>query len=108
MTINHQTRNCITASTNTHLNDWRDELLYKVLLQQLGPVVMEEVDEESLDVGAVLILICHDHDAAVAQRLQRLDRCVLLLVAQADDLDHVVDLCVLHDLCPKVNTHVTV
>lgn len=31
---------------------------------------MEEVDEQSFDVRTVLILIRHDHQLAVAQRLQ--------------------------------------
>ena len=84
--------------TAAYFDDGCDELLNEVLLQQLGPVVMEEVDEQSLDVGAVLVLIRHDHDPSVPESLQGLDCCVLLLVAQPDDLDHVVDLRVLHDL----------
>ena len=68
------------------------------MLQQLRPVVMEEVDEETLDVRAILVLIRHDHDTTVPQRLERLGRRVLLLVAETNDLDHVVDLGVLHDL----------
>ena len=59
---------------------------------------MEEVDDQPLDVGAVLILVSHDHDATVTQRLEGFRCCVLLLVTEADDLDHVVDLSVLHDL----------
>lgn len=43
-------------------------------------------------------LIRHDHDLAVAQAPQRLGVVVALLVLEADDLDDVVDLCVLHDL----------
>ena len=62
---------------------------------------MEEVDEESLDVRAVLVLIRHNHDTTVPQRLERLGRRVLLLVAQTNDLDHVVYLGVLHDLHKK-------
>ena len=63
---------------------------------------MEEVDDQSLDVGAVLILVSHDHDATVPQRLETLGCRVLLLVTEADDLYHVIDLSVLHDLRKKV------
>ena len=82
----------------THLDDGRDELLEEVGLQQVRPVVVEEVDEQALDVRAVLVLVGHDHHVSVAQRLQRVGAHVLLLVAQPDDLDQVVDLGVLHDL----------
>ena len=41
-----------------------------VELEERGPEVVDEVDEKPLDVRAVLILIGHDHQLAVAQRLQ--------------------------------------
>ena len=65
---------------------------------------MEEVDEESFNVGAVRILIRHDHDVAVAQLLQRLFCVVLIFFAQANDFDNVVDHFVLLDLRPKAST----
>ncbi len=46
-------------------------------LDERGPEVMEEVDEQTLDVRAIVILIGHDHDLAVAERLHLL---VLLAV----------------------------
>jgi len=49
-------------------------------------------------VGAVLILIGHDHDLSVAQALEVVHGLVLLLVGEAHDLHQVVDLLVLHDL----------
>ena len=55
---------------------------------------MDEVDEESLDVRAILILICHDHDVAISQALQVFFRHVLLVVLKAYYLDKVVDLCI--------------
>lgn len=37
--------------------------------EKAGPEVVNEVNQETLDVGAVLILISHDHQATVAQFL---------------------------------------
>ena len=48
--------------------------------------------------GAVLILISHDHDLAIAKRLHVIHGFILLLVLQSDNLDKVVDFLVLHDL----------
>ena len=39
-----------------NFDDGRDELLKEIHLQERGPVVMDEVDQESLDVRPVLIL----------------------------------------------------
>ena len=50
-----------------YLDDGCDELLHKAMSNESGPVVMEEVDDESLDVGAILVLICYDEQSAVAQ-----------------------------------------
>ena len=38
-------------------------------LEQIGPEVVDKVDDQTLDVGAVLVLIRHDHQLAVAQTL---------------------------------------
>ena len=54
--------------------------------------MMDEVDDEAFDVRSVLILISHDHDPAVAQRLERVGVRVLLIVTQSHDFDNVVDL----------------
>ena len=81
-----------------YLDDGRDELLQEVVVEELGPVVLDEVDEETLDVGSVLVLICHDHQLAVSQRPQGLGSLVLLLVLQSKNLDDVVDLSIFHDL----------
>lgn len=48
-------------------------------LQQIGPEVVDEVDDEAFDVRAILILISHDHELAVAERL---DGVVLFAVLQ--------------------------
>ena len=34
-------------SVRAHLDDWGDELLYKVVFDQLGPVVVDEVDHKT-------------------------------------------------------------
>ena len=39
-----------------YLDDGRDELLQEGVLQQRRPVVVEEVDQQPFDMGAVLIL----------------------------------------------------
>ena len=46
-----------------HLNDRRHELLDKAAdLEQTRPKVVDEVDDEALDVGAVVVLVGHNHD----------------------------------------------
>ena len=42
-----------------------------MVLQQARPVAVEEVDHEPLDVRAVVVLVGHDHQVAVAQRAER-------------------------------------
>ena len=66
------------------------------MLEEVGPVVVEEIDDEAFDVRAIGVLIGHDHDVPVAQAL----RPVLILVAllQAQDSFEVLDLLVLHNL----------
>ena len=59
-----------------------------------------------LDVRAVLILICHYHDLAVAQALQVVHGLVLLLVGETHNLYQIVDLLVLHDLLMGGLSHV--
>ena len=56
---------------------------------------MEKVNQETLDVGAVVVLIGHDHDVTVAEALGGLVRGA---VAEAEDLLDVVNLGVVHDL----------
>ena len=67
---------------------------------------MDEIDQQSFDVGTVLILICHDHQPAIAQCLQVIYRIVLLLVLQAQDLDDVVNFSVLQNLLVSSFTNV--
>lgn len=85
--------------------------------------MVEEVDEKSFDVGAILILvpqeelnwpnwvpvhptrlhatahlIRHDHDLAVTQTPQGFGVVVALFVLEPNDFDDVVNLCVFHNL----------
>lgn len=39
-----------------YLDDGGDELLQEVVAQQWGPVVVDEVDKQPLDVGAIQVL----------------------------------------------------
>ena len=64
---------------------------------------MEKVNQETLDVGAVVVLIGHDHDMTVAEALGGLVRGA---VAEAEDLLDVVNLGVVHDLIVACVTNV--
>jgi hypothetical protein len=81
-----------------HLDNGSDELLHKVVPEKTGPEMVDKVDEEAFDVGAVLILICHDHQLPVPQGTQSIWAVVLLLEVKTQDLDQVVDLGIVHDL----------
>ena len=48
-----------------YLDNRCDELLQEGKFQQRRPVVMDKVDQKTLDMGAVLVLICHDHHFAI-------------------------------------------
>ena len=60
--------------------------------------MMDEVDEQALDVRAILVLIGHDHQPAVSQRPQLFEALVRLLEVQAHDLYYVVDFSVVQNL----------
>ena len=66
------------CSNIKNLDDWSDELLQEAVMQQGGPVGVNEVDEQTFDVRAVLVLIGHDHHLAIAKRAQRVGRLVLV------------------------------
>ncbi len=87
--------------------------------------MVHEVDEETLDVGAVLVLIGHDHHLPVAEALKVVCGQVpvreedtgrnqkttgkansLFFVLQSQDLDQLVDFLVLHDLLVGSLSHV--
>ncbi len=66
---------CCSAA---HLDNGSDELFEKVVLEEVRPAVMNEIDEQSLDVGPVLILIRHDHHLPVTKSLHTV--CVFIFV----------------------------
>mmetsp|Transcript_45800 Transcript_45800/g.76350 ORF Transcript_45800/g.76350 Transcript_45800/m.76350 type:complete len:294 (-) Transcript_45800:1235-2116(-) len=79
-----------------HLDDGRDELHQEAgHLQEAREEVVEEVDQQALDVGPVVVLIRHNHQVPIPQGL---DVGVGLAVLQAEDLLDGVDLDVVHDL----------
>ena len=51
-------------------HDGGDEDLEKIFnLQQTGPKMVEKIHNQPFDVAAVVVLVGHDHDVAVAERL---------------------------------------
>ncbi len=83
-----RTRTC-THTQVANLNNRRDKLLQEAMSQQVRPVVVDEVDDQALDVGAILVLIGHDHQLAVAEGPQISWIHVLLAVLEPQDLDNV-------------------
>jgi len=80
------------------LDDRCDELAHEVMvLEQRRPVAVDEVDDQPLDVRAVVVLVGHDHQVPVAQRLVRGRVRVVLALLQPEDLLELGDLLVGHD-----------
>ncbi len=46
-------------------------VLLHIILQQRWPQMMHEIDEQSLDMRSIMILIGHEHHVGVAQSVQR-------------------------------------
>ena len=68
------------------------------VLEERRPVAVEEVDDQPLDVRAVVVLVGHDHQVAVPQRAGARRRSgVVLALLQAEDLLELGDLLVVHD-----------
>jgi hypothetical protein len=59
-------------------------------------LTVDKIDKKSLDMGTIRILICHDHQVSVAQRLD-IGLVINGSVFQTHDIDHILDLFVLHD-----------
>ena len=66
---------------------------------------MYEVDQKSLDVRAILILICHDHDVAISQAFKVFFSRILFVVLETYDLDKIVDLGIFKNLQSHTQTH---
>ena len=59
---------CLFLLALDALHDGGDELFEETIYAQKGrPEVVQEVDEETLYVGAVMVLIGHDHQVPVSQ-----------------------------------------
>mmetsp|Transcript_59322 Transcript_59322/g.130245 ORF Transcript_59322/g.130245 Transcript_59322/m.130245 type:complete len:308 (+) Transcript_59322:2227-3150(+) len=65
---------------------------------------MDQIDQKALDVGAIGILIRHDHDGAIAQALQL--GIILFVEVQPDDFDEVLNFLVGHHLLQRSIAHV--
>lgn len=85
-------------------HDGRDELFEEAgHLVETWPEGLNEVDEETLDVRAVVILIGHDHDRTVPQTLYVLVGCAQ---SHAHYFDNVLDFYVFRDLLRGRISHV--
>lgn len=86
-------RNCEEAMRRRALVDFdnrRDELFKESLhLEQTRPKVVNEVDQESLDVRSIVVLVSHDHDRPIPQVFHI---CVLLAHVESHDLDQMLQL----------------
>jgi len=49
--------NHVCGNIGRYLDDGCDELVDDVVLQQVGPEVLHEVDQQPLDVGPIVILV---------------------------------------------------
>lgn len=73
-----------------YFDDRRHKLLQEPgYAKKTWPVVVQKVDEETLDVTAVMVLIGHDHDRAISQVSYV---CVLFTHEEAHDFDEVLQL----------------
>mmetsp|Transcript_13832 Transcript_13832/g.34094 ORF Transcript_13832/g.34094 Transcript_13832/m.34094 type:complete len:794 (+) Transcript_13832:3553-5934(+) len=76
-----------------HFDDRRHELFQESpVLHQARPPRLDQIDEQTLDVATVQILVRHDHDAAVAELVQVV---ILHAGSQAHDLQDSLNLGVL-------------
>mmetsp|Transcript_9905 Transcript_9905/g.27630 ORF Transcript_9905/g.27630 Transcript_9905/m.27630 type:complete len:414 (+) Transcript_9905:2738-3979(+) len=79
-----------------HLDDGSGEFLQKTIhLHQRRPPMVYQVDQQTLDVGAVVVLVRHQHDGTVPEPLRGI---VLLPRVQTHDLQQILDLGVACDL----------
>jgi len=86
------------------LDDWRDEFDEEVWqLEQTWVKGVQEVDDQTLDVTSIVILIRHNHETSVTQRV---DIFIDLTVLETENLVDVGDFHVLHDLIVPCFAHV--
>lgn len=46
-----------------YFHNWGDKLLQEAVTKQIGPIMVDEADQQTLDMGPVLILIRHYHNS---------------------------------------------
>ena len=68
----------VVCSHLKNLDDRSDKLFQEAVIKQGGPVGVNEIDEQTFDVRAVLVLIGHDHHLAVAKRAYRVGRLIIV------------------------------
>mmetsp|Transcript_21683 Transcript_21683/g.35834 ORF Transcript_21683/g.35834 Transcript_21683/m.35834 type:complete len:372 (+) Transcript_21683:2019-3134(+) len=88
------------------LDNRSDELLQKVWnIQQTRPVVMQDVDYQTLDMGSIVILIGHNHEVTVTKSLD-----VVLGVnrtkLESQDIHHILNFFVLDHLRLRCLAHI--
>jgi len=72
------------------LDDWRDELFEEAVnAKETRPEVMNEVDQKTLDVRTIMVLISHDHYTAISQIPNIF---VLFANLKADNLSQILNL----------------
>lgn len=73
-----------TTKKLAHLDNWRNKFQQEPRnTQNAGPEMIQEIQNQSLDVTSIVILIRHDHQVAVPQRLCA---CICLACLQSHDL----------------------
>ncbi len=68
------------------------------MLEQIGPLKMNEVYDKTFDVGTIVILICHDHNFTIAKTLHGIFGLVLFFEVQANNLTNACDFSILQYL----------
>mmetsp|Transcript_3484 Transcript_3484/g.8354 ORF Transcript_3484/g.8354 Transcript_3484/m.8354 type:complete len:832 (-) Transcript_3484:586-3081(-) len=92
----HNTEELQLLCSLGNFDDGRDELFHETFeLEERWPPVLDHVEEQALDVGAIEILVRHNHNATIPQWLHGV---IDLLLFEAQDLDHVLDLGVVDGL----------
>lgn len=64
---------------------------------------MDEVDNESLNMGAIVVLISHDHERPISKRLSVM---ISLTHLESKDLDYVLDLSIVLELGDRSISHI--
>ena len=92
MVVVRDREKALGGGATCHFDDWCDKLLKETWnFQKTWPEMVQKVDQQTFDVGAVMVLICHDHDRAIPEVI---DISVGLTHVEAHDLDQILQLLV--------------